>query len=179
MTMTLVSTITVGAGGQAAIEFTSIPQTADDLVVLLSARSTNTGTLDSVSLTFNNNATTSNYQQKGLRGDGSAAASYQYNNVRPDILIINAVPDASATTSTFGNQQIYIPKYTSTSSKSISIDSVAENNATLGNQQIVAGVFNQAAGITSLKFTCGVNFAQYSTASLYTITKGSGGATVS
>jgi hypothetical protein len=130
-------------------------------------------------LTFNNNATTSNYQQKALRGDGSTAASYQYNNVRPDILIVSSVPDASATSSTFGNQQIYIPNYTSTASKSISIDSVAENNATLGNQQIVAGVFNQAAGITSLKFTCGANFAQYSTASLYTVTKGSGGASVS
>ena len=38
-TYTLISSVTVGSGGAASIEFTSIPSTYTDLVLKLSARS--------------------------------------------------------------------------------------------------------------------------------------------
>ena len=36
-TMTLIQTVSVGVNGQSAIDFTNIPQTYDDLIILLSS----------------------------------------------------------------------------------------------------------------------------------------------
>lgn len=172
MTMTLVSTVTVGSGGAASIEFTSIPQTGTDLLVVLSERHSVDG---NTRLTFNGSG--SGYTMKRLSGTGSSVNSNEYVS---GVFIYMEGQDNSYTASTFGNASIYIPNYAGSANKSVSWDSVTENNSTTADQQIIAGIWANTAAITqvTLGLSSGV-FTQYSTASLYTITKGSGGATVS
>jgi len=166
MTMTLVSTATVGAGGAASIEWTGIPATGTDLLIVTSLRSTGNSV---ARLTFNATGTT--YTERILQGDGGTASSFTETNFAGHI-----VP-STHTASTFGNSTIYIPNYAGSTAKSFSIDSVSENNATTAYQNLIAGSWNGTGSITSISITAS-NLAQYSTASLYTITKGSGGATV-
>lgn len=170
MTLSLVQTVTVGAGGITGITFSSIPQTATDLLLIVSGRSPSTGSYaDGFNLAPN--SASSGLSARRLNGDGSAASSGTGTSwfVR--------FGGGLATANTFGNAAIYIPNYTSSTAKSASIDAVTENNATNAIAQIQAASWTGTAAITSL-FLDG-DFVQYSTASLYTITKGSGGATVS
>lgn len=168
MTMKLVSTVTVGAGGASSIQFTSIPQTGTDLLLLVSGRSTNT----SQAFEIRFNGSSASLSDRYLYGSGSAAAS------GTDSAIYGYATQSTDTASTFGNVQIYVPNYAGSTNKSLSVDSVTENNATAALQVLTAGLWANTAAITSLSLS-GFTFAQYTTASLYTITKGSGGATVS
>jgi len=171
MTMTLVSTVTVGSGGAASIDFTSIPQTGTDLLVVVSTRGTTGG---SNALFMAINSVSTNQSISVLRGNGSTAASYT------DTAIAGLATVSTYTADTFSSSQFYITNYSASTNKAISIDAVNENNATTATQNLNAGLWSSTAAITSLSFTIsGANHAQYSTASLYTITKGSGGATVS
>ena len=52
-TYTLISSVTVGSGGAANIEFTSIPATYTDLLLKLSTRTTRSTATDSNKLTVN------------------------------------------------------------------------------------------------------------------------------
>lgn len=174
MSVTLISTITVGAGGAASIDFTSIPGTYTDLMVVLSGQASNANTDGNV--TFN--GLTTNLSSRQLYGSGSATGSA--NNASK--ILSYALANASTyTANTFSNVTIYVPNYAGSTNKSVSIDAVVENNATAAFQSLIAGLWASTAAITqvTLKADTG-NLVQYSTASLYGITKGSsGGVTVS
>jgi len=159
-----IATVTVGSGGAANIEFTSIVNTYTDLVILASTRSTSGGATDG-SVYFNGDTTAANYSRRVLYGDGSAAASASVSNAR--FLIVNA---DGTTASTFANSLIYIPNYTSSNNKSVSSEGVEENNATGAIAAMNAGLWNNTAVINAIRLvpTSG-NFAQYSTATLYGI----------
>lgn len=157
---------------QAEIEFASIPQTYDDLLLLISTRSTRTTGNDW--FYFAPNGSTANITARMLWGDGSTA----YSDTVPDIMM----PDSSSTSNTFSNTQIYIPNYRLSQNKSFSVDVTRENNATFAAQQIIAGLWSQTTAISSIKLVTVSprEFVQYSSATLYGITKGSsGGVTVS
>lgn len=177
MTMTLISTTTVGSGGAANITFSSIPQTATDLYIVVSGRSERNLAFDNIQIRPNNSTTNGSYRR--LYGTGSATGS----DVNSGSTIIGGyISDASNTANTFGSVSIYIPNYAGSTYKSISSDSVSENNATAARQALAASLWSDTAAITSIVLLLpesGNNFAQYTTASLYGITKGSGGATVS
>jgi len=169
MAMSLVSTVTVGSGGAASIEFTGIAGTGKDLLVLLSGRGVEAATLTDYYLELNG-VTAANYNSRLLYGSGSSAASTTSTGYINGAIRAGWVPSSNATASTFGNDLIYISNYTSTTNKSISTDSVTENNATVSNQNLTAGSFTSSSAITSVKlYVAGVNFAQHSTASLYII----------
>jgi hypothetical protein len=172
--MQLVSTVTVGAGGAASIDFSSIPQTGTDLLIVLSGRSTTAATQRKMEMLIN--GTAANTSSRNLAGNGSATSS----SVISPYQSYWTMPGASAAANTFSNDSIYFPNYAGATNKSFSVDTVGEDNATLSYQNIIAGLNSSTGAITSisLKPDSG-NFAQYSTASLYIITKGSGGATVS
>ena len=164
---TLITTTTVGAGGAASIEFTSIPQTHTDLKIVLSGRSSQGNVYGGGRLEFNAD-TASNYRWRRLRGDGSATAS---DNSASATSITNwDVTGASATASVFANIEIDIPNYTSANQKSVSINYVGENNATEAHMGMVAGLWTGTVAITSIKlYSGGGNLVQYSSASLYGI----------
>ena len=173
--MVAIQTVTVGAGGAASIDFTNIPQTYTDLVVQVSGRGTGAGGEVSATLQFNNNS--SNYSSRWLRGNGAAASSGS-DTYGTDEIYLFEMPAASATASTFQNGSIYIPNYTSSNNKSVSVDSVSENNATTAWAYLTAGLWSNSAAVTSIKLLLQVgNFAQYSTATLYGVTSAQGLAT--
>jgi hypothetical protein len=162
-TYTLISSVTVGSGGAATIGFTSIPSTYTDLILKTSLRTDRALEIDAILFTLN--ASTSNFTGRRLFGDGSSAASDTVTRV---ILIANS---ATSTSSTFSNNEIYIPNYAGSTNKSYSIDGVAENNATFARADLTAGLWSDTSAITSITLTpnVGPNFIQYSTAYLYGI----------
>ena len=74
-THNLIQTVTVGAGGTAAINFTSIPQTYTDLIVYVSGRYDNAVSFNAGALRFNNDSG-NNYSYRVLRGNGSSVDSF-------------------------------------------------------------------------------------------------------
>ena len=157
-TYKLIETVTVGVGGAASIEFTSIPQTYTDLVVLLSTRSASTG--NQIICAVNGSTATG---QRTLFGTGSSALSSN------GATWLGFGDTSAETASVFGNMQIYFPNYAGATNKSVSADSVMENNAAGAYAAMTATLFGTAA-ITSLTFTTNNgNFVEYSSASLYGI----------
>jgi hypothetical protein len=161
------STVTVGAGGASSIDFTSIPSTYTDLLLKVSIRSTYAATISRAK--FQINAITTGYSNRMAYGDGSATSSA----TSTDYITYLYSVGANATASTFSSNEIYIPNYAGSNNKSVSIDSVTENNATSAYAVIEAGLLSNTAAITSISISDanGGNFTQYSTASLYGISK--------
>ena len=170
-TFVKIASVTVGSGGAANIDFTSIPQTYTDLVVVYSMRGTNAGTTGYVNINFNNS--TSGYSNTSVFGTSTVVYSYRYTTL--SYLWGGLYQGNGATANTFGNGQIYIPNYAGSNAKSISIDQVSENNASTADAAFAllnAGLWNNTAAITSVKLTNDTsNWAQYSTATLYGIKK--------
>lgn len=171
-TYVAIATTTVGSGGAASIDFTSIPGTYTDLLVLLSARSTRTSDYrDELFIRFNSDSG-NNYSVRSLNGGNNAAGSS--SSLTTNYLKRGTIPSNTATASTFSNNIIYIPNYTSSNQKSVSTEEVTENNSATNNYlDLRAGLWTGTSAITSISFTLeiGPNFAQYSTATLYGIKK--------
>ena len=164
-THVLIQTVTVGSGGAASIEFTSIPQTYTDLLIKASTRSLNSAVYHFALITFNGN--TSGYSGRRLEGGGTSASSYTGSATS---VAVNFGVGANATASVFGNAEVYIPNYTASSNKSVSTDVVGENNATTAYQILNADLWSNSAAITSITITGDSgNFVQYSSVSLYGI----------
>ena len=162
-TFELIASSTVGAGGAASIDFTSIPSTYTDLCVVGSIRPTGAG-FDGVYIYFNNDQNSGRYTSRVLRGNGSTVSSF----VGGDTTKMYAGELTPNTSSTFSNISVYIPNYAGSNQKSVSIDSVGENNATDSYTVFNAGLYNQTTAITQVSFRiASSNIAQYSTAYLY------------
>ena len=163
-TYRLISSVTVGSGGAANIEFTSIPQTYTDLILFTSLRD-DAGSFTG-GITFNNSTTS--YSNRYLRGDGATPTSAG-GSVTTYVESLSV--GSTFTANTFSNSYIYIPNYTSsTNNKSVSVDSVTENNATTAYGEILAGLWSNTSAITEIDITAGAgSFVQYSTAYLYGI----------
>jgi len=160
-TFTLIASSTVGAGGASSIDFTSIPSTYTDLVLVCSLRVSRASVVNNTVIKFNGSSTS--YSERVLYGNGSSAGSYS------DTQIYDVNNAANSTASTFANSQFYIPNYAGSTNKSVSNDSVSETNATAATAQLVAGLWSNTSAITSISLTdySGTNFVQYSTAYLY------------
>jgi hypothetical protein len=167
-TFTLIASNTVGAGGTSAITFSSIPSTYTDLKVVYSLRSTNSDVNEIIKLTFN--GTTSNRTVNRVESYGSGGITAATSSV----MFAYMANGNTATASTFGNGELYIPNYAGSTAKSSSTDGVNENNATTAIIGFAANLWNDTAAITSITFepgTTGQTFMQHSTAYLYGIVK--------
>jgi hypothetical protein len=160
-TFELIASATVGSGGAANIDFSSIPSTYTDLCIKASIRTDRTNVEDWLTVRFNNLST--NLNSILLRGTGSGVTSSTATDIS------GRTSGDSSTASTFGNASIYIPNYAGSTTKPVSIDSVSENNSTAAIQVFTAGLWNQTAAINrvTLLSQLGTNFLQYSTAYLY------------
>ena len=160
------STVTVGSGGAANIDFTSIPATYTDLILKMSQRGTEAFVYNTLRLRFNNDTTDANYSYRYVRGSGSAASSAS-SAASPYTGEGNG---SSSTASTFSNYEIYIPNYAGSQAKSSSVDFVNENNATEAYAQLLARLWSGTAAINQITISpLTGTFVQYSTASLYGI----------
>ena len=155
---------------QNSITFSSVPASFDDLYVVLSGRGANASFYADVALKLN--GSTADFTGRTLYGNDGAAVSGTSGNT------IGFVPANTATASTFGSTALYIPNYRVSVAKSISTDSVMENNSA-GNtlHGIFATLWNQTATISTVELylLSSANLVAGSIASLYGITKGSDG----
>jgi hypothetical protein len=158
------------SGSAASIVFNNIPQTFTDFKLVISGRGGQAQVYQQTYLRFNGDSGT-NYSTTTIQGTGSGVASYRESNQnRASIGLLNG---ANATTSTFGNYELYVANYSGANFKSWIVDSITENNATLAYQGPEAGLWRNTAAITSMEIlTFGANFVANSTFTLYGITKG-------
>jgi hypothetical protein len=156
-TFELISSVTVGSGGAASIDFTSIPATFTDLCLKFSTR--NTADVNTFNLTINTVGT--NQTTRRVMGTGSSAISSTYTEIQTN--------PSSTTANTFANGELYFPNYAGSTNKSFSLDVVSENNATQAYATMEAWLWSSTAAINALSIVGrgGGTLAQYSTAYLY------------
>ena len=167
-TFVKIATVTVGSGGAATIDFSSIPSTYTDLCLFTSLRSTSGGTADAYYSYASFNGVSTNRTFRKLQGDGSGVSS---NNGTNPVIGVNG--GTGGTASTFTNGATYIPNYTSSNYKSYSSDTVSERNSTTANSlDLTAGLWSSTSAINQITVTTDTgNLAEYSTATLYGISK--------
>lgn len=164
LTFVKLGSVSVTTSTQATIEFTSIPQTYTDLYLVLCARGvTNNGSGVQVRL----NGATTNFTRRYLETNIISAAGagpssdnyYAFQN------------NASFTASVFSNSSVLIPSYANNIYKSIDGIKLTENNSALCDIGFAAGQWADNSAVTSITLVPepSVNFAQYSTATLYGI----------
>lgn len=167
MTMKLVNSVTVGAGGTASITFSGIPQDATDLVLLVSMG--DSGGNQNCYMLFN--GSNANFSSVNMYGTGDAVGS----NGRTDNVFQGLTSSLTAASAPSAGQ-ISISNYASSLNKTFLIDTTWENTTSTAFQWLTSGRWLNTAAINSITLTATNLFTQYSIASLYTITKGSGGA---
>ena len=162
------------SSAQPSITFNNIPQTGTDLLCLVSANTTS----NDVNMQFDLNGGNGG-GGRNLVGVGSGSAITQTQASG----FFQWISSRINTANTFANGLIYITNYASTTQvKSILTDGVSEENSAAGYQIMTSALYNSTSAITSLnlRVQLDLNMLQYSSATLYTITKGSsGGVTVS
>jgi hypothetical protein len=167
-TYTLLEKVVVGATSVASINFANIPQSYTDLQLVCSTRLTASG-IEAIDMTFNNN-TGANYSWRYIQGSGTGTNPAQSANANAftEAMVTNG---NTSTANTFSNSALYIPNYTSSSSKTFSLDTVEEENAMAAFMRLEAGLWAQNSAITSIQIYGSTNFAQYSTFYLYGVAK--------
>lgn len=168
-TFEAIATVTVGSGGAANIEFTSIPATYTDLLILMSTRVTASGgSADGEYVTINFNSTGALADSRAIYGGGGAVGSFTKTDGE-----FAYVVDTNNTANTFNNDMLYIPNYAGSNKKSFSVDNAQESNSSGGSYlNLWASLWDDTSAITSIKLNAPTGtFQQYSTATLYGIKK--------
>jgi hypothetical protein len=166
-TYEIISSTVVGSGGAANIEFTSIPQTYTDLLLVCSLRMTEAGTNNWGTLKFNSIGGTSN-NSRYFRGNSINTASATGNST--DVMRATIANGATSVANAFSTNSIYIPNYTSSlnkvsSSDAVMVDSVAENYMFFG-----ANLVTTSSAITSIQLApWSGTWVQHTSAHLYGI----------
>jgi len=171
LTYVAIATTTVGSGGAANIEFTSIPGTYTDLVIKLSGRSTASSDWEDMKISFNNSTTDAQYYWRAVYGYSGSTVGSNQGNGNSNARLQGVVSAASATANTFGSWEMYVPNYAGSNQKSVSTDFASENNSAATLLGLATNLWNQTTAINRVTLTTssGSNIAQYSTATLYGI----------
>lgn len=167
-TYTLISTLN---GGGTTIDFTSIPQTYTDLVVLHYLRFSSASGLQNVFIRFNNDSGTS-YKQTMILSTGDGLASYVNNSANAYNWSYAPGSTGTTTANAYSNGSLYIPNYANTTDiKSTSLDLTSIINASTDQAvEIHAGYWNSTSAINRITFTANADtFTSGSTVSLYGI----------
>ena len=154
-----VASVILGNGG-------TIPQTYKSLRLVVSARA-DSGNMPGGNATFltmslNGSAFTS---VRGIYGLGTTAGSYNTGAG------LGPLTDPNTTASTFSSFEVVLPNYSAaSSSKAVSMDVVAENNATAAQAHLVALLYNApSSAVTSITLATSpsANLVAGSTFTLY------------
>jgi len=160
-TMTLIQSVTVGAGGQGGISFTAIPNTYDDLFIRLSHRAT---TNTDVAMYIQFNGSSSNLTGQYLFGEGS--------NTRGAGTLAGYIgTHAGNAAQRWCNTEVYISDYKSSNNKTFSSHNVTEQASSITYMNFTQGVWANSAVISSIDISAGVSFGEYTIANLYGITR--------
>lgn len=128
----------------ASVTFSSIPQNYKSLKIAVSGRNTD-ATSNAPGMRVALNGSTANFTVKVLYGSGTAVGSYSDTNE------IAWTGGDQVTTNVFASSEIHFSNYSSTSvAKSISSESVIENNATVGYPVMSGMIWSNTSAITSI-----------------------------
>jgi hypothetical protein len=164
-----IATVSVGSGGAANVEFTSIPATFTHLQVRQIGRVNNSTVSIGNNCWLNSDTSTSNYTFHELVGDGASATAYGAASPENPDMGHNA--GANATASVFGVGIIDILDYTNTNKyKTMRSLSGNDNNGS-GQIKLKSTVWKNTNAITSIKFEVRLsgNYQQYTQFALYGI----------
>ena len=162
-----IATVTVGSGGAASIEFTSISGSYQHLQIRLVARSTASDTNGDLKIQVNSD-TGSNYAYHRLIGSGAAASAEGFSSSSAAEIIYRCYTAANATASVFGAGIIDILDYASTSKTKTLRSFGGHDRNGAGVVTVNSVLWNSTSAITALKLTPSANnFAEYTTAALY------------
>lgn len=169
-TYTLISS-NVLASSAATVTFSSIPATYTDLVLRGSVRGDLAGVFTNLFIKFNSDTAT-NYSDTYLTtSNGTTAMSAR--DTSQAIGYVGLTDAATATTSTFGNFEIYVPSYGVSQNKPyLSMATLESNTASLGYANLaLAGLWRNTAAMTSIIISpdSGSNFVSGSSFYLYGI----------
>jgi hypothetical protein len=140
----------------ASVTFNSIPATYKDLLLKGSVRQNDTGSFNPTTIQYNfNNNSSSIWSYTFLRSlGGVGVSSSRSNNITT---INNGIANSSwtgATSNTFANIELYIPSYTASENKPVSLFDVVENNATIDYMvRMQANLFRSTSAVTSIQIT--------------------------
>jgi hypothetical protein len=163
-----IATVSVGSGGAANVEFTSIPASYTHLEIRYIVRA-DVADFDSALLMRFNNDTASNYSWHILRGSGSVIyVDAGANSSNP--LVASQVGDSS-TASVFGGGTVNVLDYANTNKYKTSRALGGFDANGSGYIQITSQNWRSTSAITSIKFafSTGSGFKQYSSFALYGI----------
>lgn len=163
-----ISTVSVGSGGAANVEFTSIPATFTHLQIRGIAKSDNAGSLDNVQMQFNSD-TAANYKSHFLYGTGSVVGAGVAGS---DSLMLTArVTGGNASyANIFGVFVIDILDYANTNKYKVHRSLSGHDENGLGEVFFESGLWRNTNAITSIKlYAEGFNWKQYSHFALYGI----------
>lgn len=165
--MDLIQRVTVGSGGAASIDFTSIPQTYQHLHCRGIARDNNaTGIVNNASLRINSISTNS-YAAHDLYGTGAVASSYGSAS-RSNVNVMPWVMSAATLSNNFAVFIIDILDYASTSKTKVLRQTYGGDNNGSGQVGISSGLFDSTDAVSTLTlFPASTLFSQYTTVSLY------------
>jgi hypothetical protein len=159
-----IATVTVGSGGAANVEFTSIPATYTHLQIRGIAQTASSGQFVKMQM---NSDTTTNYNSHILFGDGSSASPSTYGD-RADIPVW--ANNTGTAANTFAVCVIDILDYANTNKYKTTrcLDGYDSNGS--GVIALTSGLWRSTSAITSLKFTgFSGNLVEYSHFALYGI----------
>jgi hypothetical protein len=159
-----IATVNVTGSTQSSMDFTNIPQTYNDLAIIVSARSNESDFATNMRIVYN--GLNSSLFAREMRVINTTIATFTQSNGSAGYL-----PAVNSTTNGFGSSTIYIPNYTGSQYKSSSSDTItAANTSSYTILTMSARLWSNTAPITSISITSGGgSWVQYSTASLYGI----------
>lgn len=169
-TYTLISS-NVLSGSAASVTFSSIPSTYTDLVLKASARTDRADYEDYCYVRFNGDSSAL-YSLTDLKGQAGSASSTRFSSVTGDFFFYATA--STATSNTFGSEEIYIPSYTVSQSKPFSLFTVSENNSSTNSTiDVNAGLYRSNTAISSITIQSynSANFVSGSSFALYGISK--------
>ena len=160
-------TVTVGAGGQASINFTAIPSTYSHLQIRFIGRSTTADTNCDTLVRYNSD-TGSNYSYHSLFGNGATASANAGSSTNSSYMTFRNLTAANAGAGQFGASVIDVLDYANTNKYKTTrglggYDSNGSGIITLGSL-----LWMNTAAITSINILPIVgSWAQYSSFALY------------
>lgn len=155
----------------ASVTFDNIPQSGyTDLKIVMSARSNRVASGSGATMTFNGVSTGYSYRQLygfsgGVGSVGGSSTGISFN-----------ITAANFTANSFESIEFYIPNYTASTNKSISIDAVRSDTASAWQLDMFAYLWSNSAAISTITidennsstFVAGCTFSLYGVAAVGT-----------
>lgn len=173
MAVTLIAHTEVGSGGAVTFDFSSIPSTYSDLKLVVSSRIGGANKTNYIAVQFNG-ITTTTYSETEVYAASNSPASASRSDVT-SFIFARTITSAN-TADTFGSFEMYVPNYANTSyNKQVILDYTSEANSSTTDDfrlGLAAQLWRNTAAINRIVLDPnGGDFLQYSTATLYGITK--------